>query len=449
MKKNYIIDTNVLILDEEALFKFEDNDVYIPIAVIDEIDKLKDDYRDKERASSARAVNKKIRAILTDEKNISYKKDNIVYQIENGGTITFYNHYAYENEPENKNISPDWQIILTALDISKKYKKKPTVLVTNDNGMANRAMAKFKLKVEEYKNPIIKNVYTGRRTIENIDPKIIKDIRNNKKVNKNIFEDINPNEYLQLYGANRDCVLAKEEKGMIVPIRYNFHYMSHIKPTNVGQKFMADSLLSDIKNTPLSIISGPAGTGKTYLAMACALEKLYSKEIEQILLLRPNVMIDKNDAALPGDEQSKIDPLMRPYWDNLKSILSRKNVDFENKLANLIENEQIRAESFSYIRGRSLSNVFIICDESQNMLRKHMYGLMTRAGENSKLVILGDPSPEQIDNSYINEYNNGLVFAMNFTQKSKYTSQVKLMENESKRSNLVKELINMLKEEKE
>ena len=447
MKKNYIIDTNVLILDEDALFKFEDNDVYIPMAVVDEIDGLKNDYKNKDRASSARAVNKNLRDILTDINNIS-KNGNIIQKLENGGSITFYNNYAKEDGFKNKEITPDWEIILTALDISRKYKKKPTILVTNDNGMANRAIAKYNLKVEEYKNPMITNVYEGRKILRDIDPNIIKKIRNNEYVSSDFINDIHPNEYFQLYGSNGDCVLSKESNGTIMPIRYNFDNMGKIKPINVGQKFMVDSLLSDIDKNPLSIISGPAGTGKTFLALAGALEKLYNNEIEQILLLRPNVMIDKNDAALPGDEQSKVDPLMRPYWDNLKDILNNKGKDAKQTLENLIEEEKIRVESFSYIRGRSFSNTFIICDESQNMLRKHMYGLMTRPGDNTKLVILGDPSSEQIDNTYVNEYNNGLVFAMNFTKDSKYTSQVKLYESESKRSNLVKELLEILKNEK-
>jgi len=206
-----------------------------------------------------------------------------------------------------------------------------------------------------------------------------------------------------------------------------------------------------VKDVPLAIISGPAGTGKTLLAVAGGLAALDRGEVKQILLLRPNVMIDKNDAALPGSEQEKIDPLMRPYWDNLKTILLAKGVKPEkvrSQINQLIGDEKIRAESFSYIRGRSISDTYIICDESQNLLRKHVIGILTRPGENSKLVLLGDPTDEQIDNPYVNKYNNGLVFAMNLMKDSKLCYQTVFYENESKRGELVKEVVSRLKEHK-
>lgn len=161
-------------------------------------------------------------------------------------------------------------------------------------------------------------------------------------------------------------------------------------------------------------------------------------------------MIDDNDAALPGNEQEKVDPLMRPYWDNLKRILvaqGHKHDEVNSVLDKLITEEKIRVESFSYIRGRNIADSYIICDESQNLLRKHAVGIMTRPGNNSKLVMLGDPSEGQIDNPYVNEFTNGLIYAMNLMKNSRYCSQVTFYESESKRSPLVKDVISRIQTE--
>lgn len=476
MKKQYVLDTNVLLLDEKAMHKFEENDVYIPVAVLDELNILKEDYRNPERAEAARAANKEIRKLLGEQKvlkrNEKRLKDEIVCTSNGGGDIFFTNYFNRTDiEANMHNDMSDWEIILTAKALrdysdneKSKDKKRKVVLVTNDNGMANRAMGRYGLNVEEYKSPMESEIYSGRTTILNAKVNAVKMLQKGGAVGikdaipaKDLTPDLSlcENEFIELYAQDKDGKQIRSVGRVvgsdIVPLDCDRSEFSGIKPQSNAQLFAKECVTSSVKDVPLAIISGPAGTGKTLLAVAGGLAALERGEVKQVLLLRPNVMIDKNDAALPGSEQEKIDPLMRPYWDNLKTILLAKGVKPEkvrSQINQLIGDEKIRAESFSYIRGRSISDTYIICDESQNLLRKHVIGILTRPGENSKLVLLGDPTDEQIDNPYVNKYNNGLVFAMNLMKDSKLCYQTVFYENESKRGELVKEVVSRLKEQK-
>ena len=456
MKKNYILDTNVLIQDEEAIYRFEDNNVYIPAAVTDELNFLKEDTRNKERAFSARAANRVIRNILNEcmESGGQILDDGkgLIYKKENGGTIHFINSYSKEYMDTLMTRDPfDSEIILTAVYIRSLDESIPTILVTNDNGMANRAISRFRLPVQEYKNQMVEDSYKGRRELHNVPGDAVLELLSGESVFQEDvgLVDAHENEYFSLFGDNGRFVLAKAKNGLLDPVYMKDFPVSGIRPANNAQKFALDALLSD---TPLAIIQGPSGTGKTLLALAAGMEQLKRGRYKQVLLLRPNVMLDDNDAALPGNEQEKIDPLMRPYWDNLKRILMLQGCDYKDvndELDALIEEEKIRVESFSYIRGRNISDAYIICDESQNLLRKHAVGILTRPGENSKLVMIGDPSEDQIYNPYVNEFNNGLVYAMNLMKDSEYSSQTSFYENESKRSALVKDVVNRIQREHE
>lgn len=451
MKKNYILDTNVLILDEKAMFKFEDNNVFIPMAVIDELNYLKDDYKNKDTANAARLANKVIRQMLNSiVLNKSNPNDYLLYIGNNGQRIYFTTDISVDDlNNEMINDLADNKIMLTVLNVKKMFPYEKSVLITNDNGMANRAITRYRLDVEEYKNHMIDKLYKGRDVIDGIENSdLVTEIKNGNAVSLNVLntdKNLHENQYLCLKTINDDFVTAKFSNGSIKRLETENTKIDKfsVYPKNIGQNFAIDALKS---NTPLTIIEGPAGTGKTYLALAVGLDGLLSGKYKQILLLRPNASIDNNNAALPGDEQQKIDPLMRPYWDNLERLLSSYTKNYNDKITlnSLIKEGKIKTESLSYIRGRSIDGTFIICDESQNLLRKHIIGLLTRPTQTSKLVILGDSSQEQIDNPYINQYNNGLVYAMNLMKDSKFSSQVAFTDNESKRSNLVKDVLDRI-----
>lgn len=457
MKKNYVLDTNILIQDENALFKFEDNDVFIPNVVIDELNLLKEDRRNSERAASARAANRIIRnllnANLAKTKRVEGSKETIC-KIKGKGSIHFTGEYTVEKVKPLMTKDPvDYEIILCADYIRNKHPKMETILVTNDNGLANRAMSGFGLMVEEYRNQSIKEVYSGRYAIDNVPNKCVETLKKKNKVSiMSLDTDVSKlyqNQFLEIRSVNGNFCLGRVKGSEIVKLAYENAPVGGLTTPNIGQKFAKEALMLDIDEVPLAIIQGPAGTGKTILALAAALDFLEKEKVREILLLRPNVMIDDNDAALPGTEQEKIDPLMRPYWDNLRRIFMKRGRDYETanyEIKSLLQQEKIRVESFSYIRGRSIQDAYVILDESQNLLRKHAVGILTRAGDNSKFVLIGDPSDDQIDNPYVNSSTNGLVYAMDLMKDSPYSAQTTFIESESRRSNLVKDVINRIKE---
>jgi len=193
---------------------------------------------------------------------------------------------------------------------------------------------------------------------------------------------------------------------------------------------------------PLSILCGPAGSAKTFLALATGLDWVMSGKVRQVLLLRPQSFFDSEIGFLPGDEQNKIDPLLRPFYDNLALILESIGIMPENiqsEIDKLFETGKLRAESFTYIRGRSITNSFIILDEAQNATRMQIKGAVTRAGVGTKMVLCGDP--EQVDNPRLDTHNNGLVFAMNMMKGSPLCCQLTFEKNECRRSSLAEDAI--------
>jgi PhoH-like ATPase len=226
---------------------------------------------------------------------------------------------------------------------------------------------------------------------------------------------------------------------------------SDIKPCdmiakNSGQKFMQEALLEPASEVPLVIVNGPAGTAKTFMSLACGLEKtLNDGEYSKILITRANVEMDATYGYLPGSEEEKIGPMMRPFFDNLEVIMG----DNENKkfkkdgkecpsaAQTLFDNGIVRAEAMQYMRGRSISNTFVIIDEAQNCTPNQILSIVSRIGVGSKIVLIGDP--HQIDNKILNKRNNGLVFAAKRFKGSKLCCQIVMEQSECVRSPLAAE----------
>lgn len=448
-KKNYVLDTNVLLQDEEAVLKFEDNNVYLPVTVIEELDNLKTS-RDMETAYNARRANRWLKKAFRNW----YDKRIQSLRIPGGPIVVFLTEYSIEtngwaqcsngqsvkrcvfDESKNDNI-----ILKLALEVQRNT-SIPTILVTNDSSMQVKARI-LGLESEDYKNPQIKGVYTGRRVIQTdsltIDRFYEQGFLTEDELNCSPLVE---NEFLLLRSSTDENknVLAKYNGQRIRPLMHQQLPFSYVKPRKIGQRFAKEALLTDAEELPLVILKGIAGTAKTFLALAAALEMLDTSGIRQILLLRPQSYFDEAIGYLPGDEQSKIDPLLRPFYDNLARILELKGIEMES-IQQTIEGYfyygKIRAEAFTYIQGRSITNSFIIVDEVQNATPMQVKGAVTRAGENSKIVLCGDTM--QITNPRCDIYNNGLTYISNKMMGSPLCAQIAFLDEECQRSRLAAE----------
>jgi PhoH-like ATPase len=210
---------------------------------------------------------------------------------------------------------------------------------------------------------------------------------------------------------------------------------------------LQEALLSPHEEHPLTICTGPAGTGKTLFALACGLDQVMESHLyKRVLLCRPNVMMDEEIGFLPGTEQEKIDPLMRGAYDNLEVIFGSsddKPDDVRKKIKYLFERDYLYVESLAYLRGRSIANTFVIIDEAQNCTPNQIFSIITRAGENSKFVILGDPN--QIDSPRLDKRNCGLVYALERMKGNSTCEIVSFNESECTRSLLAKEASELMK----
>lgn len=438
LKKNYVLDTNVMLQDSEAIFKFEDNDVYIPYTVVDELDGLKN-ARDSETAYQARRANR----------TLSFLSENGDFNLPGGGVLHFIGKYDPADIPSFLDRTRHDHIILAVVKQLAQKEDDPTILVTNDTSMSIKARQIFQVQVENYKNQQVETTYTGR--IEKFVSKTVVDSLFEKKSltqkQAGIGEEhLFPNEFITLHaktgGGN---ALAIYKEGRVCLLEHEKDYMSGIKPLNAGQKFAKEALMTDIDHAPLVILQGPAGTAKTFLSLAAGLQMVEDGMVRQVLLLRPQSFFDKEIGYLPGDEQEKIDPLIRPFWDNLATLLAMSGEKWDrihDRIDEYIASDVIRAESFAYLRGRSITDSFIILDEAQNATRRQILGAITRAGIGSKIVLTGDPG--QIDNPTLDKYTNGLTYAANCMKESPLCYQINFTTNECKRSALAKDAIDRI-----
>ena len=262
------------------------------------------------------------------------------------------------------------------------------------------------------------------------------------------------NEFILL---RADASLRKTQLGRVwgdrvVPLAYAKDTPYGVKPRNAGQYFMQEALMKPADEVPLVIIKGQAGTAKTFYSLAVGLEKLLdhpSGEYRRILICRPNAQFDTDIGFLPGDEQEKISPLMRPIMDNLEQLLDKDDtaryddeLELESVLAEVFDRNLIQMEALNFIRGRSLEKIYLIIDEAQNMTPNQVKGIITRAGKGTKVILLGDP--QQIDKPFLDERTNGLSYASEKMKGSPLCCQVTMLESECERSRLALEAIGRL-----
>lgn len=431
MKKLYMLDTNVLMRNPNALFKFEDNDVCICYATLQELDNNK--TKGGETGFCAREAVRTIYALQEGYEEINkipLGKDKGVFSIEND----YYNQY--DDSTDYLPCSADDIIISTAKHLG-------AILVTSDISMLLKAKA-LNCKTEVFKNEQASDAtieYLGRKTIL-VPSEKINTLYSIGAVDLDAETyDIHENEYITLKdeAGSSQSGIGRFSCGKLFKISDNLR-PKNISPRNHGQKCAIDALLAPVDEVPLVILKGPAGTAKTFLALAAGLDLIEKKQFNRMLILRPNIKFDEDIGYLKGDEMEKITPLIRPCLDNLETLLTPtiEATEYARAAVNkLFADHTIEAEALAYIRGRSIANTYILVDEAQNSTPNQILGIISRAGVNSKIVITGDP--DQIDNPKLDKKNNGLVYAAEKMLGSSLCAQVGFSRKECVRSPLAAE----------
>jgi len=437
-KKIFVLDTSVLLHDHQSITSFEKNDVAIPITVLEELDNFK--VGNDTKNFTARAVIRfidKLSGSNSLQDWIPLGKGKGKFNVILSGSPVEMN--AEKIYAEGKN---DHKIINAALYLQEQNKTKLVTLVTKDINLRIKAKA-LGINSEDYETGKVdqKTLDTSSlRVVENIDSDVIRHLFNKGKVPENGILNGNKvaNGYYVLKNG-RSSSLAFYNPLLDQIERVEKSYISGIKPKNAEQAFAVNALMND--NIKLVVLQGVAGTGKTLLALAAALEQ--HKKYHQIILARPLVPLSNRDIGfLPGDANDKISPYMEPLWDNLKFIKNqfKENERKFKELTAMQEEGKIMITPLAFIRGRSLSNIIFIVDEAQNLTPHEVKTIITRAGENTKIIFTGDI--HQIDTPYLDENSNGLAYLIDRVKGEKLFSHVKLEKGErSELANLANELL--------
>lgn len=393
--KTFVIDTNVLLYDPEAFMKFEENEVVIPVTVLEELDKMK--RIPGELGRNARLAFRMLDALRTKGEGNLNKGIKLP-----SGTIV---RIALEMKPDNSysfSLSiNDNKIILTAYLLQKNGAK--VVFVSKDFAARIKAEA-IGLEAEDYENLKVAydSIYKGIRKIETSKHDIDVFYKDGWLEDQNL--NPKPNEYFILTSPENSSAVGKHDprKGQLEPLLKTGPIWG-IKPRNVEQRCAVDLLLRD--DIKLVSLIGQAGTGKTLLALACGLRKVFDENLyTRILVSRPVVPLGRDIGYLPGTKEEKLINWMQPIYDNLE-ILCQSVHDSKDTI-NWVK-DRVEMEAVTYIRGRSLPKMYIIIDEAQNLTPHEVKTIVSRAGEGTKIVLTGDPT--QIDNPYLDKDSNGLT----------------------------------------
>jgi len=439
-RKIFVLDTSVILYTHNSIMNFAEHDVVIPITVLEELDQFKkgNDTKNFEAREFIRLLDK-------------LSQDHMIHEWTPLNGKTKGNFKVLMNPDNNLNANiifgeekNDHKILNAALYLKQHEKDRKVILVSKDINLRLKAKS-LDILAEDYETGKIKNIVelenTGKYLLEDLDPQAIntlyergsieaKVILGNRKRKANAFYILKSqkNSVLAYYNSDEN-VLSRVDK----QLAYN------VKPRNAEQTFALHAILNP--RIKLVSIQGVAGTGKTLLALAGALEQ--RREYKQIFLARPIVPLSNKDIGyLPGDIKSKLNPYMEPLWDNLKFIQNQyKETDKEyQKITELVNQEKLVIQPLAYIRGRSLSNIFFIVDEAQNLTPHEIKTIISRAGENTKIIFTGDVF--QIDTPYLDAQSNGLSYLIDRVKDHPLYAHVKLEKGErSELANLANDLL--------
>lgn len=441
-RKIFVLDTSVILFEHNAIMNFEEHDIGLPITVLEELDQFKkgNDTKNFEAREFTRLLDKlaKDKSLqdwipLNGKTRGSFK---VVMEAGTGENGLDANRVF----GEKKN---DHRILNAALRLKEENPGRKVILVSKDINLRLKAKS-MDLPAEDYETGKVKSVDSLRKgaiEIEKVDSDIINHLYENgtlepKEVLKR--KKSMPNQYFILK-SDKNSILAYHNSVDDVIEKVDKRPVSGVKPRNAEQTFAIHAIMNpDVK---LVTIQGVAGTGKTLLTLAGALEQ--RREFKQIYLARPIVPLSNKDIGyLPGDIKSKLNPYMEPLWDNLKFIQNQyKETDKEFKaITEMVNKEKLLITPLAYIRGRSLSNIYFIVDEAQNLTPHEIKTVITRAGENTKIVFTGDVN--QIDTPYLDSQSNGLSYLIDRVKDHPLYAHITLEKGErSELANLANEML--------
>lgn len=431
-----------------AIESFEDNHVVIPVTVLEELDGLKN--QDGEIGCNARQVIRHLEKLRETGSLVEG------VALPSGGSLKLETNHVNVPLPAGfQDTRNDNRILKICRGISTDY--NTVILVTRDIVLRLKAQI-MGLCAEDFTTDQVlasEKQYTGRAEYFVSDDAFLSFKKKGLKT-EDVYQcdpegNCRPVELV----PNQFCVLRSETKlnktmlgyvkgDTIVPLKNGKKTPFGIKPKNVGQHFLQEALMLPVKQAPLVIIKGPAGTAKTFYSLAVGLEKILHEEkkvYRKILLCRSNIQFDKEIGYLPGNEQEKIAPMLRPVLDNLEVLVDsdeteryKDEKELNGKIDFLFDSGVITAEAINFIRGRSICYTYLIIDEAQNLTPRQVKGIITRVGKGTKVILLGDPA--QIDNPLLDERTNGISYASEHMKGSPLCFQVTMLPEECERSEL-------------
>lgn len=439
-RKIFVLDTSVILHDHQAVTQFDEHDVAIPISVLEELDAFKKgndtiNYEARQfirfidKLSEGNSLNQWIR--LSDDSPSCFTVVMQEIGTESQNAVKIFN-----------DKKADHLILNAALYLKELYAERPVILVTKDVNLRLKARS-LNLNSEDYETGKIQNLeglYRGIQQLDVDESTVIDKIHQMETVHFSELLHSEPyNNHYFIIKNHRSSTLAyfnPETKNLD---RVEKRHAYGIKPRNAEQTFAMHALFDD--HIKLVTIQGVAGTGKTLIALAAALEQ--RSNFRQIYLARPIVPLNNKDIGfLPGDIKAKINPYMEPLWDNLKVIQNQysENSKEYQKVKELVENEKLLVTPLAYIRGRSLANIIFIVDEAQNLTPLEVKTIITRAGEGTKIIFTGDI--HQIDTPYLDSQSNGLSYLIDRLKGQALYAHVTLEKGErSELANLANNLL--------
>jgi len=405
-KKYFVLDTSVLLYDPAALTAFADNEVVLPFQVIEELDKFKKDPSDT--GYNARQVIRFLDRLREKGRLV----DGVAVE-ETGGTLRVVLEHDLPVHPNLHPENADDRIIGVAYRL--KEEGLPTVFISKDINARIKSDA-LGIRTEDYEKHKVdfSHIYLGYRELAS-DRRTIEHLREDKAIEPPA-DDLAPNEFVILTDAAdaENTAIGRFDAGQksLVALRFGDKTYQNVSARNPQQQMAVELLMLD--SVPLVTLLGPAGTGKTLLAVACGMQKvLAEKKYEKLLVTRPIIPFGQDIGYLPGAKEEKLYHWMQPIFDNLAYILRTKkaggNGGMDERIRDLLDSGALELEALTYMRGRSIPDQFIIVDEAQNLTPREIKTVVSRIGEDSKLVLTGDPW--QIDNPYLDSSSNGLAYA--------------------------------------